>query len=157
MIGLIVIILILNWWAFRIRHWFTANQIVHVWCFTTGFQSIFDLYVDNKYHGYWYFTKAVDWLGLPAHVVLIPPVNLLFIRFFPFQRKWFFKLGYILLFSILILLYELVAMLPEPWGYFHYGWWTIWHSAALDPILLLILLSYYRWICRLERKACSSI
>jgi hypothetical protein len=47
-----------------------------------------------------------------------------------------------------------LTLLPEPWGYFHYGWWKLWHAAILDPILLLILLGFYKLICKLERNAC---
>jgi hypothetical protein len=54
-----------------------------------------------------------------------------------------------------ILVYEIISLLPEPWGYFHYGWWKLWHAAILDPILLLILLGFYKWICKLEKNTFS--
>jgi hypothetical protein len=47
--------------------------------------------------------------------------------------------------------YESMTLLPEPWGYFHYGWWNLWHSVVLDPVLLVILIIYYKWICRIEK------
>ncbi len=45
-----------------------------------------------------------------------------------------------------------ITLLPEPWGFFHYGWWTLWHSAILNPILLIILLGYYKWVWKIENK-----
>ena len=32
----------------------------------------------------------------------------------------------------------------------------LWHAVILGPILLLILLGFYKWICKLERRAGSS-
>lgn len=65
----------------------------------------------------------------------------------------FKQLFYLVVFVICILIYELITLLPEPWGYFHYGWWKLWYAAIVDPILLLILLGYYKWICMLEMNA----
>jgi hypothetical protein len=51
-----------------------------------------------------------------------------------------------------ILLYEMITLHPEPWGYFHYGWWNLWYSAIIAPVLLLITLGYYKWGLKLENK-----
>lgn len=152
MIGLILAIVVFNLTAFKINKILTVNQIVHIWVFTIAFQSLFDIMVEFKFHAYWYFGKDVEWSGLIPHLILVPPVNITFLNWFPYSAKILKKAMYIFFFVIAILLYELVTLLPEPWGYFHYGWWTIWHAAILDPVLLLILLGYYKWICRLERK-----
>ncbi|MDR6999951.1 hypothetical protein [Neobacillus niacini] len=152
MIGLILAIVVFNLTAFKINKILTVNQIVHIWVFTVAFQSLFDIMVEFKFHAYWYFGKEVEWSGLIPHLILVPPVNITFLNWFPYSAKILKKAMYIFFFVIAILLYELVTLLPEPWGYFHYGWWTIWHAAILDPVLLLILLGYYKWICRLERK-----
>ncbi|MGG0305854.1 hypothetical protein ABEY43_26200 [Priestia megaterium] len=50
------------------------------------------------------------------------------------------------------MLYEMITLHPEPWGYFHYGWWNLWYSAIIDPVLLLITLGYYKWGLKLENK-----
>lgn len=44
----------------------------------------------------------------------------------------------------------LFTLLPEPWGYFHYGWWNFWYSVVINSLLLLILWGYYKWILKLE-------
>lgn len=54
MIGLIITIILVNFIAFKTNKRLTANQIVHLWLFTIAFQSNFDVYIDLKYHGYWY-------------------------------------------------------------------------------------------------------
>lgn len=152
MFGLIIAIITFNFITFKTRTRFTANQIVHIWIFTIVFQYNFDLIVEFKYHAYWYFTKQVDWAGLLPRTVLIPPVNMMFLNWFPFNKSVWKKFVYMFFWVIGILIYETITLLPEPWGYFHYGWWRIWHAAIVDPILLLILLGYYKWVCNLEMQ-----
>lgn len=152
MIGLIIAIILFNLIAFKTNKRLTANQIVHIWAFTIAFQMLFDLIVEFKFHGYWYFTKHVDWMGLLAHTVLIPPVNIMFLNWFPFEKSIRKKIIYLIFWVIGILIYETITLIPEPWGYFHYGWWKLWHAAIVDPVLLLILLGYYKWVCKLENQ-----
>lgn len=152
MIGLLLAIIIFNIIAFRTNKRLAGNQIVHIWSFTIAFQVVFDIIVEHKYHGYWYFEQGVDWFGLLPHLVLVPPVNMIFLNWYPYKGTLIKKLFYLTVFVIAILLYEVITLLPEPWGYFHYGWWRLWHAAIINPILLLILLSYYKWICYLEKK-----
>ncbi|TDK59794.1 hypothetical protein E2K98_17880 [Bacillus salipaludis] len=153
MIGLIIAIIGFNLIAFKTNKILTANLIAHIWVFTVALQSSFDIIIEFKFHAYWYFGKEVDWSGLIPHLFLLPPVNMIFLNRFPYTANLLKKAVYIFFFVIAILLYELVTLLPEPWGYFHYGWWTLWHAAILDPFLLLILLGYYRWVRHLEKKA----
>lgn len=60
MIGLIAAIIVFNFIAFKTNKILTTNQIVHIWAFTIAFQTVFDVYVEFKYHGYWYFAEEVD-------------------------------------------------------------------------------------------------
>lgn len=152
MIGLIIAIILFNLIAFKTNKRLTANQIVHIWAFTIAFQMLFDLIVEFKFHGYWYFYKGVDWKGLLAHTVLIPPVNMMFLNWFPFNKPISQKITYLFFWVMGILMYETITLLPEPWGFFHYGWWKLWHAAIVDPVLLLILLGYYKWVCKLENQ-----
>lgn len=152
MIGFIIAIIIFNIIAFKTNKNLTINQILHIWLFTIAFQHAADVYVDLKYHGYWYFTKDVNWAGLPAHILLLPSVNMMFLNLFPFKSTITSKIRYLILWVIGTLLYEVIALLPEPWGYFHYGWWKLQYSAFANPILFLILLGYYKFICRLEKN-----
>lgn len=152
MLGLLFSITIFNLVAFTFCKRLTGNQIVHIWSFTTAFQVIFDLIVEFKYHGYWYFDKGVDWAGGLAHSILLPPVNMLLLHWYPFNRPVRYQIRYLLFWDLGIALYELLTLLPRPWGYFTYGWWTIWHSLLINPFLMLILAAYFQWIRRLEQK-----
>ncbi|WHY88779.1 hypothetical protein QNH39_13480 [Neobacillus novalis] len=151
MIGLLIAIFVFNFIAFKTNNRLTSNHIVHIWTFTIAFQTLFDMFMEFKFHGYWYFKKAIEWEGVLPHVLLVPPVNMMFLNWYPIKAKISKRIVYIILFVCAILLYELITLLPEPWGYFHYGWWKLWHAALIDPILLLILLCYYKWIGRIER------
>jgi hypothetical protein len=154
MIGLLIAIFAFNYLGFKTNKLLSGNQILHIWLFTITFQVLFDLFIEFKYHAYWYFDKDLDWRGILSHVFLVPPVNMIFLNRYPHKRGGVKQLVYLTGFVIAILIYEVITLLPEPWGYFHYGWWKLWHAAILDPILLLILLGFYKWICHLEKRAC---
>ena len=87
---------------------------------------------------------------------LVPAANMIFLNWFPYKTKIIKQSLYLLIFVIVILIYEGVTLLPAPWGYFHYGWWNLWYAVVLDPFLLLILLGFYKWVCKLEKNACKS-
>ncbi|WP_261304401.1 hypothetical protein [Paenibacillus andongensis] len=152
MIGLIIAIVGFNLIAFTTNKRLTANQIVHIWTFTSIFQGTFDSFVDFKFHAYWYFTKDIDWKGVPAHLALLPPVNMIFLNWYPFKSPLRVQTFYFIYWGIGTAMYELITLLPEPWGYLHYGWWRLWYSVLLNPILLLILLGYYKWIVKIEKN-----
>lgn len=152
MIGLIFAIIVFNFIAFKTNKNLTTNQTIHIWLFTITLQQTFDIFVDLKYHGYWYFTKDADFEGLLPHLVLLPPVNMMFLNWYPIEGKFTRKLYYLTFWIIAIILYEILSLLPEPWGYFHYGWWKLWYSLIANPILFLMLLGYHKWICRIEKK-----
>lgn len=154
MIGLLLAIFIFNFIAYKYsRKKLTKNQIVHIIAFTIGFQMTFDLFIEFKYHGYWYFSKEIDYRGLVAHLLVVPPVNVMFISWYPFHAKLRKQLQYLFIWEIVTLSYELLALLPEPFGYFHYGWWNLLHSIIMNPILFLILILYFKWIKKLEEEA----
>ncbi|WP_308301710.1 hypothetical protein [Neobacillus cucumis] len=127
--------------------------MAHIWAFTIAFQTVFDVYVDFKLHGYWYFSKGVDWNSFFALIFLVPPVNVIFLNYFPYNQELWKKILYIIGWEMGLLLYEAITLFPEPWGYFHYGWWTLWHSLFVNPILLMILVGYFKWICKLDKRS----
>ncbi|MCM3727881.1 hypothetical protein M3226_19690 [Neobacillus cucumis] len=155
MIGLIIATVIFNLIALKIKKRISLSLMHQIWVFTIAFQTVFDVFVDFKYHGYWYFSKNIDWQEALA-LFLVPPVNIVFLNYFPYKKTFMKKILYMTGWEIILLLYEVIALLPEPWGYFHYGWWTLWHSLVINPFLLLILLGYYKWIVKLEKRSTVS-
>jgi hypothetical protein len=155
MVLLLISIILFNVIAFKTVKRMSKNIIVHIWAFTIIFQVFFDTFINLKYHGYWYFTKGIDWVALPAYTILIAPLNLMFLNWFPFGSSAIIKIRYFVIWEIITLTYEVLTMLPEPYGFFYYGWWNVFYSATLNPILLSILLLYYKWISKIERLVCS--
>ncbi len=152
MILLFVSIFLFNFIAIKSVKRLTGNQKLHIWCFTISFQVIFDLIIEFKFNGYWYFDKGVDWLGLLSHTVLIPPVNLLFLNWYPFKSPFLKQVLYLVYWTIGINLYELTTLLPEPFGFFNLGWWKVWYDLFIVPTLFLLLLLFYKWINILEKE-----
>ncbi len=150
MIGLLISILIFNFCAFRLNKHLSRNQILHIYVFSIAFQLLFDIIIDFKLHAYWYFTIDIEWHVLLYALFLVPPVNILFLNFFPFKKSILKKIIAIFLWNIAFLFYEFITLLPEPWGYFNYGWWKWWYSALLNPLLLYIVIKYYRLVQKIE-------
>ncbi|MGM0921475.1 MAG: hypothetical protein ACQEWW_09670 [Bacillota bacterium] len=153
MIGLLASIFLFLTIAFRTNRNLTRNQIVHIWLFTIAFQSTFDVFVEIKYDGYWYFDKDIEWFDLLPHLFLIPPVNMMFLNWYPFKRSMYVKVFYIFFWVVGILIYESLTLLPQPFGYFNYGWWKLLYAAILDPLLFIFLLLFYKFICKLEKES----
>lgn len=157
MIGLIISIIVFNIIAFKTNKKLTKNQIIHIWAITIAFQHVFDTALNFKYHAYWYFSNQIDWQGLLAYLFLIPPVNMIFLNWYPFGFNILKRIRYFIYWLIFILCYEALTTLPEPWGFYTMGWWTLWHSAIVDPILLFILLKYYNWVCSAEKELLKKV
>ncbi|MFD1779157.1 hypothetical protein ACFSFW_10800 [Fredinandcohnia salidurans] len=149
---LLISILLFNYIAYK-RNKIPTHRNLSIWSFTIAFQVTFDVFIEFKYHGYWYFDKGVDWIGVLPHTLLIPPINVLLLSWFPFNSHFFKKVIYITCWTIGVLIYEGLTLLPEPWGYFHLGWWELWYDSIVVPIQILILLGYYKLICKLENEA----
>lgn len=152
MIGLLLAVALFNTIAFLITKRLTKNQIVHIWTFTIALQVLADGYLCKKYHAYWYFSGSLDWQTLLPLTVLIPPVNIIFLNSYPFAKSLGKQLLYLLFWDIVITAYELISLLPEPWGYFNYGWWRISYSFLVYPFLLWSVAAYYKWIRKIEKE-----
>lgn len=153
MIGLLISVIIFNYLAFKLNKKLNKNQTLHIYIFTIAFQSIFDIFIDIKFRGYWYFSQAVDWGSLVYLLFLVSPVNIIFLNFYPLEKSLYKKIITIILWDVLFIAYEFITLLPKPWGYFHYGWWKWQYSFLLNPLLLFILIKYYRLVMRFEKTA----
>lgn len=151
MLGPITVIILFNLVAFLTNKHLTKNQILHIWLFTALFQILVDLFLGEKFHAYWYFEKGIEFDDLPIFLLVIPPVNMMFLNWYPFNRALSKRFFYFVYWIILIELYEALTLLPEPWGYFNYGWWNLGYSAVCYPVLLFVLLNFYKWIRNMEK------
>lgn len=152
MLGLIIAVILFNTLAFIAVKRLTKSKMVHMWVFTILFHLFVDLFLGLKYQAYWYFNRGIEWSDVPAIILLSPPAVLMFLDRYPFYSLFFKRLLYILLWSLMIVVFEAFSLLPEPWGFFRYGWWKLEYSALVYPVLFSIILFYYKWICRTEKK-----
>jgi len=152
MLGLLISIFLINSIALMTVKRLKKSHAVHMCLFTVYFHLIVDLFLSYKYGGYWYFHHAIEWTDLLALTLLSPPAMLIFLDRFPFHVSFLKRLFYILIWSLILVVYEALTLLPEPWGFFRHGWWRLGYSAVLYPLLFAFALFYYRWICRIEKN-----
>lgn len=100
---LFISILLFNYIAYK-KNKIPTHRNLSIWSFTIAFQVTFDVFIEFKYHGYWYFDKGVDWIGVLPHTLLIPPINVLLLSWFPFNSNLFKKVIYITCWTIGVLI-----------------------------------------------------
>ncbi|MFX3617904.1 MAG: CBO0543 family protein [Sporolactobacillus sp.] len=86
---------------------------------------------------YGYFVPGADWKTLLIIFFLYPPMNLIFLNFYPFIFKFFRKLIYILSFSAFATVYEWWTVKMHVFHYYH---WKLWYSAVLYPFIFVTLI-----------------
>lgn len=153
MIGLATGIVVFIFIALKTNKRLPMSHVLQIWTFSAALQTGFDVYMIMKYKGYWYFERdTIEFASILPHLLLVPAVNIIFLNGYPFNKRWIKRAFYVAVWTVGIVIYELITLLPEPWGFLHYGWWNIWYSAILDPILLFGLVQYYKLIRRLDKN-----
>lgn len=89
MIGFVLAIITFNLIAFTINKKLTKNQFVHIWMFTIVLQMAFDIFLGHYHEAYWYFEWEINWGYFFAILLLIAPVNIIFLNFYPYQSSLF--------------------------------------------------------------------
>jgi hypothetical protein len=102
-----------------------------------------DTYLDLTLHLYGYFTKGAQPMGLLFSLITYPAVNMIFLNFYPYMKRFGYKLLYIVGWWIFALCFELLAVKT---GLFYYSGWKWWYSATVYPMLYLILLLNLRLV-----------
>lgn len=153
MIGLATGIVVCIFIVLKMNKRLPMKHILQIWTFSAAFQTGFDVFMIVRHKGYWYFDReTIEYAAILPHLLLVPAVNIIFLNRYPFNRPRIKRVLYVAIWTVGIVIYELITLLPEPWGFLRYGWWNIWYSAGLDPILFFILVKYYRLIRRLDKK-----
>ncbi|WP_188385120.1 CBO0543 family protein [Ornithinibacillus halotolerans] len=118
------------------------KRIYVVELYTTSlFAMVFQLLVDNilefKYDFYGYFEKGVDYETFIVILLIYPPLNIIFLNYFPLNKKLLTKCLYILGWCVFSVLYEYLSVKI---GFFYYEKWSIWYSAIIYPFVYGLLL-----------------
>jgi len=116
--------------------------------FSTVLQLITDIYLEFKYNFYWYFSPGVDYITLWVVFWIYPSVNIIFLNFYPTNKKFSTSVYYILGWTLFALVYEWFAVNSS---LFQYNGWKLWYSALIYPFLYLLLYINWKIIRRLYR------
>ena len=88
-------------------------------------ETFSDMILDLKLNLFGYIAPGDQWSGyLP--IFLYPPVNAIFVNYYPFQKSKFHKAIYFLGWTAFCLVYEVAALKS---GFFYYVKWKLWYSA----------------------------
>lgn len=111
------------------------------------FQLIVDMFLHMKFQLYGYFKEGVmDWKTMGT-IPIYASVNILFLNFFPFKKKLYTKITYILVWSGASVLYEWTALQTD---FFYYNGWNLWYSAICYPLLFTILIYNLKLIRKIK-------
>lgn len=111
--------------------------------FSLVLENMSDMALDLKLNLFGYIAPGNQWSGfLP--VFLYPPVNAIFLNYYPYKKSRLHKFMYVVGWTAFCLVYEVGALRS---GFFYYTKWKLWYSALCYPVLLLMVL----WNCKFTR------
>jgi len=133
---LIISIIIFNFIAFFIPKNITRYEMFTTTLFALLLQALTDVFLDAKYHLYFYFTKEINWLALLAMFGIYPALNIIYLNYYIDKKTVFAKASYIFQWTIFSLLFEWLSVQS---GYFVYNGWKLWYSGMCYPIIYILL------------------
>lgn len=117
--------------------------------FSIVVESMSDMALDLKLNLFGYIAPGNQWSGfLP--IFIYPPVNAIFLNYYPHESTRFRKIMYIAGWTVFCLVYEVCALKS---GFFYYLKWKLWYSALCYPVLLLMVLWNFKLTQRLQHHA----
>jgi hypothetical protein len=142
-----IIFILFNIIAFCIPKRISKIEIYSTCFFAYAYGLTTDLVLDIHYHLYGYFDKGFQWLGFLGIILYFPSISLLFLNYYPLERKIFKKIIYILCWSIFSIIFEWICLQTE---YFYYNGWKLWYSGALYPIIFIVLVINMRFVRKIN-------
>ncbi|MTI49318.1 MAG: hypothetical protein FH761_15910 [Firmicutes bacterium] len=136
MIFLISSIIIFNLIAIFMPKYITKYEIFTTILFALLFQTLTDVFLNGKYHLYYYFSIEINWISLIPMFGLYPAFNTIYLNYYVLKDKWTTKVWYILRWVLFSLAFEGLSVQA---GYFFYNGWKLWYSALCYPIIYVIL------------------
>lgn len=121
--------------------------------FSIFFGKTVDEILDIKKNLYGFYTKGVNYKGVFFQLLIYPTVNLLFLNYYPFERKRFYPFFYILGWSIFSILFELMS---KETRFFYYKKWRLRYSAIIYPFLFITLMLNLKFVRKLMNTPAAS-
>lgn len=133
LISVVIVIAII---IFMKKH-LSLDECFFLYIFGVGFYNTVNIFTNIKYELYGYFKKGVDFDYLPSMFILYPLLTIIISNYFPYNKGWFKKIMYILMWVIISTIYEYIALHTE---YLYYNHWKLWYSIIVYPFLFSIIL-----------------
>lgn len=132
---------------------FIPKRISYLEMYTSSFMAplmavMADVYLDLKFDLYGFFNKGIDYPYILIFTIVYPATNIIFLNLFPFEKGRARKILYILIFSLLTLLFEYLSTFSKV---FYHNGWKFWYSALAYPILYTILFLNLLFIRKLNK------
>lgn len=109
------------------------------------FELLANTYIDLKYDLYGFFEKGPTWGTMALIFGLYPAGNAIILNFYPYNKRWFVKVLYVVIIDVLCILYEKMAI---HFGVMYYNGWKWWYSA----LSYLFIVPALTWNLRITRK-----
>ncbi|WP_261129910.1 CBO0543 family protein [Bacillus sp. Marseille-Q3570] len=118
--------------------------------FTLYWSLVIDAILKGKYKFYHYIKPEVHWSDFLIRISFYPISALLFLAFFPMDKKLWMQIGYLFCWSLLIVFCEWIALQI---GLVHHDNWGLHLSYIKYFIFYLIILMNYFLMEKLNRKS----
>ncbi|MGV3463744.1 MAG: CBO0543 family protein [Heyndrickxia sp.] len=114
--------------------------------FAILFNVLVDVYLDFRLDLYGYFNKGPDYQMVFVLVGIFPPISIIYLNGFPYDKKLFLKLLYIFIWLVIAIIYDYLSL---KCGLLYYKNWSLLYSALCYPPILIITalnLRLIRWL-----------
>jgi hypothetical protein len=143
-----IIFIIFNIIAFYLPKRISKIEIYSTCFFAYAYGLSTDLVFDMHYNFYGYFEKGFQWLGFLGIILYFPSISLLFLNYYPLEKKILKKIIYILCWTIFSIIFEWICLQTK---FFYYNGWRLWYSAALYPIIFIVLVINMRFVRKINK------
>lgn len=147
---LCISIIIFNSIVFFMRKMLKRIELYSVAMFGVLFSEIVDRFTDKHSDSTYYFFDPwfIEWQSLLVFLGIYPALTMMIINWYPYNKQWYKKVAYILMWSAFATLYEYLCLQA---GFLNYSGWKLWYSTMLYPFLfsmLFICLKFVRWLMK---------
>lgn len=149
MLFLILSVTVFNLIALFIPKRISGIEIITTTLFALYLEALVNIFLDFKYDLYGYFSKGVDWRGLLYGFGIFGQVSIVYLNYFPYNKKLMNKIIYIIGWSVFAYIYELLFLWSKT---YYYNGWKYWYSLIIYPILYLILMYFHKRVLFLLKK-----
>jgi len=149
MLFLILSVIVFSLIALFIPKRMCGIEIITTTLFALYLEALVNVFLDFKYDLYGYFSKGVDWRGLFYGFGIFGQVSIVYLNYFPYNKKLMSKVIYIIGWSVFAYIYELLFLWSKT---YYYNGWKYWYSLIIYPILYLILMYFHKYVLFLLKK-----